>query len=531
MFSSNECKKTIHSGIMSSKIFATIPDHVKDEISGSVGTSRYVTERRRMNDIRLSAEKFSTAFYMSPDAININRLSDGMYLEINEGFTKIMGYASEDVLGKTSVELSIWGDQQDRFLLVDGMKRRGEVANLEAWFRRKDGSLLYGLMSARAININGEVCILSVTRDITERKTLAEQLERLSRHDSLTGMYNRTFFEEEMKRFEGIRVGFAGLLICDVDGLKIMNDTLGHNVGDMALQSVAKIVRDSFRPWDVSARIGGDEFAVLIFSNSERLFKAGCSEIRERINRYNIENPTIPISLSMGFAISKNATVDLKALFREADNKMYREKLHRQKSTRSAIVQALMKALEVRDFQTQGHGERLQDLAASFATDIGLSETSIADLRLFARFHDIGKVGIPDNILFKPGKLNEDEWAVMRQHCEIGYRIAKVAPDLSPIADLIMKHQEWWNGKGYPRELAGEEIPFECRLLAIIDAFDAMTSDRPYRKALHSSVAVEEIKRCAGTQFDPDLVGKFILFFERLTPNILNTEKMIKQSF
>jgi len=317
---------------------------------------------------------------------------------------------------------------------------------------------------------------------------------------------------------EGLRTRSAGLIICDVDGLKIVNDTLGHNTGDAILKAVAKILKDSFRSGDLVARIGGDEFAVLLPDRTAQAFEVDCRRIRESINRYNTENPTVPISLSIGFAVSKETPPDMNALFKEADNNMYREKLHRQKSTRSAIVQALIKALEARDFITEGHGDRLQNLIESFAHALGLPEREISDLRLLAHFHDIGKVGIPDSILFKPERLTEEEMTIMRQHCEIGYRIAKSAPDLAPIADWILKHQEWWNGKGYPGGLSGKDIPLECRMLGIADAFDAMTNDRPYRKALSQTAAIAELRRCSGTQFDPNLIEPFI--------ELLNTQHL-----
>ena len=357
---------------------------------------------------------------------------------------------------------------------------------------------------------SGDDEVLVIIRDITDRKSMEIQLKHLSLHDSLTGLYNRAYFEEGMKRLEGARNGSAGLMICDVDGLKIINDTLGHNIGDIILKAVAAILKSCFRLGDLVARIGGDEFAVLLPHNSLSAFAAESNKIKQQIEIHNSQNPTFPISLSIGFAVSTDTPIDINSLFKEADNNMYREKLHRHKSGRSAIVQALMKALEERDFITEGHGDRMQGLIVAFAQAIGLPERELADLKLLAKFHDIGKVGIPDSILFKPGKLSEEEFAVMRQHCEIGYRIAKSAPDLVPIADWVLKHQEWWNGTGYPLGLSGEDIPLACRMLSIVDSFDAMTSDRPYRKAMSTSAAIAEIQRCAGTQFDPSLVTSFI---------------------
>ena len=214
------------------------------------------------------------------------------------------------------------------------------------------------------------------------------------------------------------------------------------------------------------------------------------------------------------FAVSAEGPLNLSNLFKEADNNMYREKLYHSQSSRSAIVKTLMKALEARDYITEGHADRLQTLVSSMASFIGLPEQKIIDLRLFAQFHDIGKVGIPDRILFKAGPLTAEEFTEMQRHCEIGYRIAKSAPDLNYVADWILNHHEWWDGQGYPLGLQGEEIPLECRILAITDAYDAMTSHRPYRKAMLHEEALQELKKCANIQFDPQLVQAFIKVIE-----------------
>lgn len=350
---------------------------------------------------------------------------------------------------------------------------------------------------------------LIIVRNITDRKRMVEQLKKLSLHDSLTGVYNRAYFEKQMNKLPAMGYASIGLLVCDVDGLKVINDTLGHHTGDIVLKRVARILRQAFRSNDIIARIGGDEFVVLLVNHAVADFETACHKIQELIARYNKNNPTLPISLSLGYAVSQ-AIPDMNVLFKEADNNMYREKLHRQKSAKNAIVQALIKALEARDYLTEGHGERLQGLVESFAKNLDLPDTVVADFKLLAHFHDIGKVGIPDNILFKPGSLSNEEWAIMRQHCEIGYRIANSAPDLAPIADWILTHHEWWNGQGYPQGMTGENIPLACRILALADTYDAMTNDRPYRKALSHCEAVIEIKKYAGIQFDPVLADRFI---------------------
>jgi diguanylate cyclase (GGDEF)-like protein len=298
--------------------------------------------------------------------------------------------------------------------------------------------------------------------------------------------------------------------MCDVDGLKLVNDILGHDRGDDLLVAAAGILKRCFREGDVIARLGGDEFAMLLPNSSGPVIENICRRIKDAVAVYNRSNPSIPLSISIGFATRNDPATPIGDILKEADNNMYREKLYHSQSARSAIIHTLIKALEARDFIPQGHVHRLQDLMAGMAAAVSLSERTIADLRLFAQFHDIGKVGIPDRILFKEGPLTPEEKAEIQRHSEIGYRIAQSAADLLPIAELVLKHHEWWNGEGYPLGLKGEEIPIECRIFSIADAYDAMTNDRPYRKALSRPEAVAELRRCSGTRFDPDLIPVFI---------------------
>ena len=169
-----------------------------------------------------------------------------------------------------------------------------------------------------------------------------------------------------------------------------------------------------------------------------------------------------------------------------------------------------MASLYAKSQETEEHGQRLGEFCLMLADELGLSQSDKDELILLSKLHDIGKIGIDDTILNKPGKLSEEEWKVMKQHPEIGYRIAKSTPQLDHIADYILYHHERWDGKGYPEGLAGEEIPLVARILSLADAYDAMTEDRVYRKALSKEEALEEIRRNAGIQFDPKLANIFV---------------------
>lgn len=344
---------------------------------------------------------------------------------------------------------------------------------------------------------------------VIQRKQDEIHLQDLSFRDSLSGLYNRRYFEEEMRRMDKRREGSVGLIVLDVDGLKLVNDIFGHDCGDTQLIHVAKLLTSCFRERDIIARIGGDEYAVLLHDADTKTVKEICERVQNRIMADNLEsNP--PLSLSIGFAVNGDPKVPMRELFKQADHNMYREKLSHGQKARSAIVQTMMKLLEERDFITEGHGDRMKQSVLNLAEKCGLPQEKLVNLGLFAQFHDVGKVGILTNILLKPGVLTAVEMEEMRGHSEIGHRIARSSPDLLPIADLILKHHEWWDGTGYPLGLSGNDIPLECRILAIADAYDAMTSDRPYRRAMSHESAITELKRYANRQFDPDLIEKFI---------------------
>lgn len=473
------------------------------------GMWRILQRRRAEETLRSLEERFSKAFNTSPVSMAIQEYPSWRYLDVNERFLTSSGYSREEVIGRTPVELKILAKSGSAAAIVRKMKEKGSIRELEFEFCMKSGQVRTGLLTVERFELGGAECLLTSFYDITERKLMEEQLKYLSLHDTLTGLYNRAYFEEEMRRLEKGRRSGVGIIVCDVDGLKHVNDTEGHGAGDALLVAASRVIRESFRGCDMVSRIGGDEFAILLPDCDRNTLEGACRRIRSAIARYNEANPGPPLSISVGFSLG-DAPSSPGDIFREADNNMYREKLHRSQSVRSALVQTLMKTLEVRDFVTDGHADRMQRLVSSMAGSIGLPDHKIADLCIFAQFHDIGKVGIPDSILFKQGPLTPGETVEMRRHCEIGHLIAISPPDLVPVADWILKHHEWWNGQGYPMGLKGEEIPVECRILAIADAYDAMTNDRPYRKAMSHQEAVEELKRCAGIQFDPRLVPLFI---------------------
>lgn len=360
------------------------------------------------------------------------------------------------------------------------------------------------------IVVQDKTLVNELQNEISERNLKERQLKYMSLHDPLTRLYNRSCFEQDLKELNSEGRSSLGIIVCDIDGLKLVNDTLGHDDGDKLLTAAADILISSLETGDKLFRIGGDEFAILSLDSSTDRLRSTCGRIRQVVQDYNAKDPPFLLNISTGFAMGNSSSENVTDLYKKADDNMYREKLNHYLSVQNTIIPALTKTLAARDYITEGHADRLRDLALRMGTYLGLQEDRIAVIQLLAQFHDIGKVGIPDQILFKPSDLTAKERTAMQRHSEIGYRIARSLPDLNALADLILKHHECWDGKGYPLGIKGEEVPVECRILSILDAYDAMTNDRPYRKAMTPEAARLELISHAGTQFDPTLVSLFL---------------------
>lgn len=294
----------------------------------------------------------------------------------------------------------------------------------------------------------------------------------------------------------------------DVNGLKITNDIFGHKTGDSLLQTVADVLRKNCGDDAQIARWGGDEFVVFL----PRTDLAEAEAIVERIRHCSvlIRESGLHLSLSLGCAVKTSPNSTLQSTLRQAEEYMYRQKLLDGKSYRNAIINTLLATLYEKSGETEEHSIRIEWHCHTIGHKLCLSAGELNELSLLALLHDIGKVSIPPHILQKPGPLTPEEWTEMKRHPEIGYRIAQATPELSIVSELILSHHERWDGKGYPRGLAGPDIPLACRILAVSDSFDAMTNERVYRKAMTTQQAIDELSKNAGSQFDPTIVRLFL---------------------
>ncbi len=481
--------------------------------SGIVIVFRDITNEYRMREeLRESEERFRNLAELLP--VGLFETDRNLYLTfVNSEALRMFQYTQEELRRGMNVLDLLSAESRMRAEVNRDKRFSGEhIPVVEYNCIKKDGTLFPVLLYINPISDDSgqHIGLRGVLIDITKRKEMEDRLKDMSMNDALTNLHNRAFFEAEMQRLNNPEFHPLGIVVCDIDGLKLINETMGHRKGDELLKSTAQILRKAFSEEYVIARIGGDEFAVLMPGTQESVIESMCRQIQKETDLHNSWNKDLYISISVGYAVSSEIASEPSELFKIADHNMYRAKLHQSRSSRSDIIQALVKTLEARDYVADGHATRLQIHVGAMGHKLGLSDARQRDLNLLCRFHDLGKVGIPDRILLKKGPLTPEEFKEVKGHCEIGYRIALTVADLAPIADYILKHHECWDGSGYPLGLKGEEIPMESRILAIVDTYDAMTHDRPYQKALSLDEAMNIMKSKAGTHFDPYLVGVFL---------------------
>lgn len=500
------------------------------KIIGAVEATLEITERKRAEKaLKEAHRRVEEIIEFLPDATFVIDC-EGKVIAWNKSMEEMTGIPKAEMIGRGDYEYALPFYGKRRPILIDlallpsrEFNKHKKAYDVIGWSGNKlysetyvsqaysgKGAYLWASAAKLRDAAGNVIGAVETIRDITERKCFEEQLKYWSLHDQLTGLYNRAYFENELNRLSGGREYPVSIIASDLDGLKLINDTLGHAEGDKLLKACAAVLKESLRGPDILARVGGDEFAVILPRTGEETGKEIVERIRSQVSFYNRENPQLPVSISLGWATAEDKSKPLEDTYKEADDLMYRDKLHKGVDVRSQILKALLTALGEKDFIAAGHAQRLADLSRKVGEKLNLSLKQLSDLVLLSQAHDLGKVGIPDQILFKEGPLTEAEWEIMRRHPEKGYRIALSSTDLSGVADLILKHHERWDGSGYPLSLSGEEIPVECRIVAVVDAFDAMTSERFYRKVRSRKEAIEELKKCAGSQFDPKIVDAFI---------------------
>ena len=474
-------------------------------------------------------EKYRESLYREKELLRTTLMSigdavlttdtEGRINQINQAAQNISGWTAEEVKNRFFSEIFRLKNEQTGKEVenpIQKVLKTGTIIGLanHTYLINKYGKSVPIADSAAPIrDKSGTIFgVVMVFRDVTLEKAQESRILFLSYHDALTGLYNRRYLESEAHRIVSAEKLPITVVMGDVNGLKITNDVFGHKSGDALLQSVAKVLRRNCRSGDIIVRWGGDEFVMVLPGTAEDQAERLLEKFRLNCKKHS-GNDRI-MSVSTGYAVLHTRSEDLERKLLEAEEAMYHQKLLEGKSYRNTIISALLATLNEKSMETEEHAQRLQLFCQEIGRELHLSENEMNDLSLLAILHDIGKVGVPKHILEKAGPLSSEEWKEMRKHSEIGYRIAQTTPELSKVSEYILAHHERWDGTGYPGGLKEDQIPLLCRILAVADAYDAMTNDRVYRKAMTKEAAKQELLSHAGTQFDPHIVDLFFKICE-----------------
>lgn len=460
---------------------------------------------------------------------------------VNPAFTEMTGYTSEEALGKTPRILQ--GPDTD--LLVNAKIRAGlekwQPIQVEVLNYRKDGTKFWSELNIVPLaNSRGWYTHwISIQRDITARKALESERERLLAEaleradlDPLTGLWNHRGFQKrlEAESDRALRTGGRlALAMIDVDNFKFFNDVYGHSLGDEILRKVASALRASCRSYDTLARFGGDEFALLALLSETDDVAAFAARVRASLAELGYMPPgydsVIPIGASLGMAVFGEEAATRLELVELADQRLRIAKagdgtkaalvnsfqtLFTKSRSGFSMLSALVNAVDVKDRYTCRHSEDVMVYSLQIAAALGLNAAAQQNIAVAALLHDVGKIGVPDHILRKPGHLSDEEFDAIRQHPAMGANIVGAVPGFEEALGAIRHHHERWDGEGYPFGLVGEGTPLFARLMAVADAYSAMTTDRPYRKGMPPQKAQRILEEGAGSQWDPACVHAFL---------------------
>lgn len=363
-------------------------------------------------------------------------------------------------------------------------------------------------------------------------------LEELVNRDGITSLYNHMYFQNSLKDIIN-KVKDSdkkvAMIFFDIDYFKHYNDLNGHQKGDEVLSKIGEIVSNNIRKTDIAARYGGEEFAILLQDTNEDEAIFIADRLRQLIEEekfYGEENqPNGKLTVSMGVSIYPDKARNEIELIKSSDDALYRAKFFNKNRVETyksiledlekdidddkdielvASIKTLISVINAKDRYTYGHSERVVLYSRLMADKLNLNKEEKNNLIYGAYMHDIGKINIPKEVLNKRMPLTNEEWELLKQHPEIGVEIIGQVPRLEELVPIVLYHHEKFNGTGYPSGLKGEDIPYLARVLCLVDSFDAMTSNRPYNRRRTYDEAIEELIRCSGTHFDPELVKVFI---------------------
>ncbi len=479
------------------------------------GVWNMIKKAQNRDELEVAKNKYLSTLVSIGDGVMVVGLDERIEM-INKVCAEMTGWSEEEAKGMHYKDVFRISHEHSLDVFVDPVEevlKSGAVHELAnpVILSSKDGRNYVIEDSASPVtNLNNEMLgVVLVFRDTTQKQKQRREIEYLSFHDALTGLYNRRFFEEEFKRLDTPRNYPLTIIMADLNGLKLTNDVFGHHEGDKLLQKTANLFKTHLRAEDIAARWGGDEFAILMPKTNAEDAERIVQRIKQGGEILNTDKSIL--SIAFGWETKTDITMDLERVFIDAEEYMYKNKLRESQGMRGLTIKTIMSTLFEKSPREEEHSQRVKGLAIKIAKALNLTQHEIDDIATLGLIHDIGKIIISGEILEKPGRLTDVEYNEVKKHPAIGYRILTATDEFSNIADGVLSHHERWDGKGYPNGIKEEQIPIESRIIAIADAYDAMTSSRPYRKnGVTLEEARQELINNAGTQFDPQIVSLII---------------------
>lgn len=473
-------------------------------------TSAYISVKKAHSTTKRVGDRIQSLFENMNEGFAVHEVVcdangspvDYIFLEVNKAFEDITGLQADKIKNRRVLEILPGTEKY-------WIEKYGNVALTGIRDRFVNYSSVLDKYFSVSVYSPGKNQFATLFTDVSDMKRNEERILYLSYHDQLTGLYNRRFFEEETIRLNTARNLPLTLAVCDVNGLKLTNDAFGHLAGDDLLKRIAGILTAECRADDIIARIGSDEFAIIFPKTDAHDAEKIVGRIYEATQLKTVNH--IVLSLSIGWCVKTDMRQSMEEAFIMAEEMMYRRKLNESQSMRNQTIKTILNTLYAQNPREKQHAERVSKIAVALGREMRLDYDSLKDLETAALMHDIGKIILDTNLLTKSGDLTEKEYDEVKRHPECGYQILKSVDRYSDLADYVLSHHERWDGNGYPRGISESEIPLISRIIAVADAYDSMTTDRPYRKAMTGEVALNEIRRCSGSQFDPVIANLFIL--------------------
>ncbi len=453
-----------------------------------------------------SEQRYRTIFENTYAAMLILDPADGNILDANKFASHFYGYSIEKLKTMHMTDLNGLSHSELKLEMEKAINHKKNIFVFTHILSNGESRTVE--IHSGPLTVNGKQVLYSIIHDITDRINREKEIEYLSFHDQLTGLYNRRYYETELKRLDTSRNLPMSIIMADVNGLKLVNDAFGHQEGDNLLIIVSDILKKVCRGDDIICRVGGDEFVVLLPKTNYDDAYAIIQRMKASEANYNLNG--LEISISYGVSTKQKEDMPISNVYRNAEDNMYKNKFFESRKLKGNMIDTIMKTLYEKNPREKNHSERVSILCQEMAVALGFNHELMNEIGVAGLLHDIGKITLDETILNKKGLLNDDEWFQMKKHPETSYKILSSVNGLSTTAEYVLSHHERWDGEGYPNKIGGDNIPYFSRIIALADAFDAMVSERTYRRTSTFDEAIAEIEKNAGTQFDPQLTEVFI---------------------